>query len=124
MYKAKTNRLLKEISGGFGRASSSSSWNRQLRQARLRAAREFHSRLSAELRSFWEELHPQNSTKEWLAGQIKAKVSDLVREYPRLFSVADKLKTALSAGQIYEATVLIAATIFDVRERNLEAKFA
>lgn len=116
-----TNRLLKAIADGFRRASPPA-WNRQQRRGRLRAAREFRSRMGSELKSFLEELRCQDSTKEWLAEQIGVRVSDLVHRNPRLSSVAEKLRKKLLARRAYQAAILIAATIFEVRERDLQTK--
>ncbi len=113
------NRLLKAISNGFRRASSSS-WNQRLRRGRLSAAREFRLRLSRELTSFHEGF--KDSPAEWWSKQVEKNVSDLVRENPQLSSLTGELRTKLSTGQIYKAAVLIAATIFGVRERDLETK--
>lgn len=116
-----TNRLLKAIADGFRRASSTS-WNLQQRRGRLRAAREVRLRMGTELKSFLEALRTKDSTKDWLAEQIAARVSDLVRDNPRLSSVAEKLRTELSARRAYRAAILIAATLFEVRERDLQSK--
>ena len=121
--RTRRNRLLKAISDGFRRAALSS-WKGKLRPSRLRAALEFRSRINEELKSFVKELQPQNAQKEWLARQIEEKVSALVRDNPLLSSVADKLTEKLSALHPYDASILIAATIFDIRERDLQAKSA
>lgn len=115
------NRLLEAIGRGFRRAASFS-WERKLKPSRLRAAREFRSKINEELKSFVETLRRRDAERDWLAAQIKAKVSELVRHNPRLSSVADKLTKKLSARRTYDASILIAATIFDIRERDLEAK--
>jgi hypothetical protein len=45
-----------------------------------------------------------------------------MKRFPELSSVSDKVAAHLRRGRAYKASIIAAAAIHDVRERNLQSK--
>jgi hypothetical protein len=87
---------------------------------RLVMARSCQRELRRDLTTFVDN---QNEvTEEWADEQLSEKMKDLMKRFPELSSVSDKVAAHLRRGRAYKASIIAAAAIHDVRERNLQSK--
>lgn len=116
-------RLLKSIANGLRSAASNTSYTRALREMALDGSMIARERIKADLNDWDSSLERNVATTDWIRQQASQKTEELLHAYPRLDNKDGKeLLLLLQAGRIYDASVLIAAKTFGVRERNLQSK--
>ena len=117
------NRLLQALSKGLRRAADPTPrMRRAIRVTRVNAAQHFQKEMQGELEQFLKDLPFGEATLDWISERVQEKVNKLVETYPKLSNVSQELKKLLERRQAYKASVLIAAKLFGVRQRNLQSK--
>lgn len=117
-------KVFQAMANGFRRvANPEARVNRSMRGARMEAARHFLLDLRRRL-SDWDRTLDRASapTADWIESRATEKLVELVQEHSQLERCRDRLKTLLCAARLYEASILMAATIFQVRERDLQTR--
>jgi hypothetical protein len=118
--KSRVNRFLKDIGAGFRRAATRPYGKTAFRPGKLRAARTFRVQKQDELRCFLDPL--RDAEEKWREEQLRQKVSELTTQYRLKSPAASRLGNYLLSNRTYDASVLLAAAAFRVRERDLESK--
>lgn len=120
------NETLLSIGKGFRKAADPAQRRDKLiTQVRLEAARESQKTFSKNLVSWNRGLKRRDALHgscEWIREESKRKVTELVTEDPKLKPVEWKLIELLVEGLFYEASIIMAAQIFEVPRRRLERK--
>jgi hypothetical protein len=118
-------RLLLAIASGFRRAGAKPNWERLTRTARIQAARDAQKELRRILATWVRECQPSQAVSGWWREKVNEKVLGICRAYSRFPEDAKpRLKELLEKKRTYEASVLIAARTFNVRERDLQTSAA
>jgi hypothetical protein len=121
------SKLFLAIADGFKSAADSASRSKLfLRPSKLGAAKEFRScEMLPELTQWEKGLDRRNahSSAEWraeIANRAERKTAELVNRHPCLHIHRGQLTRLLSSRQLYQASLLVAATVFCVSARELE----
>lgn len=112
--------LMIALSKGFRRAATPTRIGRQIRRGRLEAARCARRQIQQQLADFSKSIDQANATPEFVIEQVLTYVRRLITGDPRLEPLCGRLLKMLKQARHYEASVLIAATQFNVRIRDLE----
>lgn len=117
------NRLLQALAYGFRRAAAPKAQrNRAFRATRLLAAHDFLPEIRNELDGFVVSLSVPQAERRWVAEQVAQKLPELQRRFPPISPVSDRIEKLLLRGQVYKASIAIAAKVFHVRVRDLQTK--
>ena len=117
------SKLFLSVANGLRSTASGTRYGRQTRALKLHAARMVRFKL-------WEELDSWNRTlqrdldpsREWIHERASEKTRELTKETPRLNRVQGQLLRLLQDGKLYDASVLVTALIFGVRQRDLQQR--
>jgi len=117
-------KLFLALSKGFRRAASTVGSSKQLFTGRVEAAKIFRSsEIVPHLRK-WElrldRKHSNSRDTDWLGARTASEVDALIVKYPALKPCRRHLTDLLLVGKLYEASVLISATVFRVPAHQLE----
>jgi hypothetical protein len=117
------NTIVRALADGFRKASDPVSQIRKsLEYSRLEAARYVSLEIRDELKAWGKLLDRSLASEEWLDEQASRKCVELVERYKIGKRQRRTLEQFLRQGNHYKASIVIAATVFRVRARNLEAK--
>jgi hypothetical protein len=117
------SRLFLSVATGLRSAASGTRYGRQTRALKLHGARMARLRLYEELDSWNRALERSlDPSREWIDELASAKTQELTKENPRLNRVREQLLRLLQAGKMYDASVLVIAHIFGIRQRDLEQR--
>jgi hypothetical protein len=117
-------KLLLSLATGLRSAASGTRYGRQTRALKLQAARMARFRISKELQA-WDRTLKRNlkPSRKWIHEQAAAKTRELVAENTRLGKRAqEQLQQYLHDGSLYEASVLLVATMFGLPPRELQKR--
>jgi len=119
------NRLLTALAYGFRSAAHPGPRNRKwFRANKLLAAREVQRKMQ---KKFSDHLKPdslewKDADEDEKEKRVSELLNKLVKTYPVLKPVSEKLKTHLKASQLRKGSVLATCKIFRVLAHNLESK--
>jgi hypothetical protein len=106
---------------GLRRAAQSTPQERRAeKRTRLVIARGCQRELRRDLKTFVD--NQKGVTEEWAEEHLSEKMKDLKKRFPELSLVSDKIADHLRHGLAYKASIIAAAAIYDMRERDLEGK--
>ena len=129
LSSGRRNRILTAMANGFRRAVDiRPRYQRFLHHGKVEYAREFRKEILTDLQ-WWEKTldRPHATEKEeWWTGEVARRATDktvsLIAEHPSLKVCKQKLTKLLCAGQHRKASFLIASTVWDVPEHDLQRK--
>jgi hypothetical protein len=122
--ESKRTRTLLAMAKGFRRAANTKKRQPAIQKSyRLHAARTVQRAFCDELTRWKVGLERPASTPAWIAERAASKTEELADTYRQLLrSDKQRLTALLQQGHCYEASVLVASRVFNVRERDLQQK--
>ena len=117
------SKLLLSLATGLRSAASGTRYGRQSRGLKLYGARMARFRFYEELDS-WNRTLQRNldPSTDWIHERAFEKTRELTKESPQLNRVQEQLLRLLQDGKLYDASVLVTAHIFGVRQRDLQQR--
>lgn len=122
-FEPQARRILQALGSGFRRAGAERDLSRLHLPGKIAAAHEVQKKLAEELTGFLKKFDSNNAEQTWRLEELESKVQEIIRAYPSVVSTKQKLRGYLEGNQAYKASILIAAKIFHVRERDLQESF-